>query len=306
MNKIIQNLNAIETWIDDNWPPPSDFNSDDEFMRFAVEIMNGCLYLLKVSTASSPDAKAASKGYTKHKAIIVGHMVRITKLYEGTLIHISQRQFELAVILFRLIFETAIRMEYLIKSKSKRKSCRSFILSSYRSDRETLQDLNAEAKKDRFNQDKRGLLNQVGDRIRKKIKSRLRKDRISQTELMSNTIWNVDGKNFRDMMKELGLERFYSYIFGNMSHHIHGDWYEISVYHLYREGRYYTPNLNYEDPDPRLTCSLTCICLRALLIYLEWNKSDPDRVITPVAVKLFELNRAFDEIHEVSLGNDKV
>ena len=305
MNKILQNLNAIETWIDDNWPPPSDFNSDDEFMRFAVEIMNGCLYLLKVSTASSPDAKAASKGYTKHKAIIVGHMVRITKLYEGTLIHISQRQFELAVIFFRLIFETAIRTEYLIKSKSKKKSCRSFILSSYRSDRETLQDLNAEAKKDLPNQAKKGLLNQVGDRIRRKIKSRLRDDRISQTELMSNTIWNVDGKNFRDMMKELGYERWYSYGFGGGSHHIHGDWYEISVYHLDREGRYYTPNLDFAAPDPRLTCSLTHICLRALLIYLEWNKSDPDRVIIPVVVKLFELNRTFDNIHEVSFGNDE-
>ena len=40
MNQIIQNLNNIETWLDDNWPPPSDFNSDDEFMTFAVEIMN--------------------------------------------------------------------------------------------------------------------------------------------------------------------------------------------------------------------------------------------------------------------------
>jgi hypothetical protein len=297
MNQIIQNLNKIETWIDDNWPPSSDFNTDDEFMGFAVEIMNRCLYLLKVGTASSPDAKAASKGYTKHRAIIVGHMVRITKLYEGALIHISQRQFELAVIFFRLIFETAIRVEYLIKSKSKRKSCRSFILSSYRSDRETLQGLNAEAKK--------GPLNQVGERIRRKIKSRLRNDRISQTELMSNTIWNVDGKHFRSMMKELGYERWYSYIFGGMSHHIHGDWYEISVYHLDREGRYYTPDLTFTDSDPRLTCSLTHICLRTLLTYLEWNKSDLDRVITPVVVKLFELNRAFDDIHEVSFGNDE-
>ena len=297
MNQISQNLNKIETWIDDNWPPSSDFNTDDEFMEFAVEIMNRCFYLLKVGTASSPDAKAANKGYTKHKAIIVGHMVRITKLYEGALIHISQRQFELAVIFFRLIFETTIRAEYLIKSKSKRKSCRSFILSSYRSDRETLQDLNTEAKK--------GPLNQVGERIRRKIKSRLRNDRISQTELMSNTIWNVDGKNFRDMMKELGYERWYSYIFGGMSHHIHGDWYEISLYHLYREGRYYTPNLNFADSDPRLTCSLTHICLATLLTYLEWNKSDPDRVITPVVVKLLELNRVFDDMHESSFGNDE-
>ena len=57
-------------------------------------------------------------------------------------------------------------------------------------------------------------------------------------------------------------------VLGSGSHHIHGDWYEISVYHLDREGRYYTPNLSFADPDPRLTCSLTHICLRTLLTYL--------------------------------------
>ena len=65
------------------------------------------------------------------------------------------------------------------------------------------------------------------DRIRKKIKSRLRQDRISQTELISNRIWNVDGKNFRDIMKQLGHENLYSYGFGNMSHQ--GDWCEIDL-----------------------------------------------------------------------------
>ena len=82
MNEIIQNLKKIEEWVDFNSPPP-DFDTNTEFMKFAVEIMNRCLYLLKTGASSAPDAETANKGYTKNKAIIVGHMVRITKLYEG-------------------------------------------------------------------------------------------------------------------------------------------------------------------------------------------------------------------------------
>ena len=82
MNEIIQNLKKIEEWVDFSSPPP-DFDTNTEFMKFAVEIMNRCLYLLKTGAASAPDAETAKKGYTKNEAIIVGHMVRITKLYEG-------------------------------------------------------------------------------------------------------------------------------------------------------------------------------------------------------------------------------
>ena len=293
MDEIVQQLVEIEAWIDDNPPPPSNFGNNSEFMRFAIEIMHRCLFLLKLGTASVPDAEIATRGYTKHRAIIVGHLVRITKLYEGASIHVKNSHFELAAIFFRLIFETAIKAEYLIKSKSKRKSCRSFIVASYRPEKEILQDLKAAARM--------RPINKVGKRIKRKILSWLKEDRISQTELMNNTTWYVDGKNFRALLKESGRENLYSYGFGCSGHHIHGDWYEIGLYHLNREGRHYTPNLTFEDPDPRLTCSLTHICLETLLMYLKWNKSDPDYLISSVIAKLQELNTALDVIHESTL-----
>ena len=293
MDKILQNLKNIKAWVDFNSPPP-DFATNTEFMKFAVEIMNRCLYLHKTGVTSAPDAKTANRGYTKHRAIIVGHMVRITKLYEGVLIHICNRQLELALVFFRPIFETAIRIEYLINSKPKRKSGRSFILASYRPEKEILQDLKDKAKE-------RPLI-QIEKRMKRKIVSRLKKDGISQTELLNNKTWNVDGKNFRDIMKILGRERLYSYGFGRSSQHVHGDWYEMDLYHLNREGRYYTPDLRFDEPDPRLACPLTQLCLKTLSLYLEWNKSDPNGLITSVAAKLYELNRALDDAHESTLG----
>ena len=293
MDKVLQNLKNIKTWVDFNSPPP-DFATNTEFMKFAVEIMNRCLYLLKIGVASAPDTATANKGYTKHRAIIVGHMVRLTKLYEGALIHICDRQLELATVFLRPIFEAAIKMEYLISSNLKKESCKDFILTSYRPEKEILQDLSSKAEE--------RPLTQIEKRMMRKILSRLQRDGITQVELFNNKNWHLDGKDFRCIMKMLGYDSMYSYGFGNASHYVHGDWYDIDLHHLKQNGQYYTPDLDFDIPDPRLACSLTGICLRTLLIYLKWNKSDPDGIMASLAEKLSELNASLDDTHESTLG----
>ena len=293
MDKIMENLSKIEAWIDFNSPPPV-FDTNTAYMKFAVEIMNRCLYLLKLGVRASPDAETARRGYTKHRAIIVGHMVRLTKLYEGVIIHICSHQQELAHILFRLISETAIRMEYFITSKTKKKSLRNFILTSNRPEKDMLQDLKNKAKQQSPIP--------IEKRMRNSISARLLRDGITQKELFKNKNWNLDGKSFRAIMGTFNLDSMYSYVFGSASHHVHGDWRDIEYYHLKRDGRYYTPELFFTDPDPRSACPVTHACLDSLLKYLKWNKSDPDRVISSLAEKLIALNLALDEAHESSLS----
>ena len=77
-------------------------------MEFTVKLMNYCLYLLRVGVSLAPSNLSAKRGYTKHKAIIIGHMVRLTKLYEGLLIHVSNRQLELASIFTHYIIPLGV------------------------------------------------------------------------------------------------------------------------------------------------------------------------------------------------------
>ena len=137
MEKIIKNLTNMKAWIDFSLPPPSEFKTKAESMRFVAEVMNRCLYLLKVGTASASNVETAKRGYTKPKAIIVGHMVQLTKLYEGALIHICGPQPELTRIFFRPILEVAINIKHLIKSKGQSGS--SVGLASYPSELVVLQ-----------------------------------------------------------------------------------------------------------------------------------------------------------------------
>ncbi len=291
--KILNNLAKIEKWIDEA-PDPTTFQNNDDFMSFVVELMNHCLYLLKVGVALAPTEETSHNGYSKQKAIIMGHMVRLVKLYEGILIHISKRQLELATIFMRLILETSTRMNYLIASKSKRKTIRSFILASYKPEKEMLTDLTAK-------QNNRPLIN-IESRIKKQIERLLKQDGISKNELANNRIWNVDGKDFRRILSDMGKDLAYSYGFGSGSHYVHGDWHEIRYHHINKMGRYYSPKLNFSDPDPRIACPLTMSCLDTLLLYLGWNKSDRDNAITPIVSKLKELCKVVDEAHENTLG----
>ncbi len=292
MENLFENLTEIDRWID-SAPDAASFHNNDDFMQFMVEVMNRSLYLLRVGAALAPNEKSSSKGFTKRRAIVVGHVVRIAKLYEGLLMHTAKNQLELASIFNRLIFETAIRAEYLMRSKNK--SFRHYVLSSYKPEKEMLADLEEKATK-------RPLI-QIEKRMRRKMKEKLKKDGVSIKELMANRQWNLDGKDFRRIMQEVGHGSVYAYAFGCSSHQIHGDWFDISTTHLKKQGRYYTPDLSWGNTDPRLVAPLTFECLDVLLKYLKWSKTDPDNVVSPIILKMLNLTRAVDDSHEATLSS---
>ena len=268
-----------------------DFNQLDDnnsYMSITIELMNYVSYWQKIGLSTCPNLVVAEKGVTKRKAIILGHMIRQMKLYEGFLMHVAQRQFELSAIFVRLIYETDVRIDYLLKAKLK--TFNSYILTSYKPDKKKLEDLN---KKKQVRQ-----LIPIEKRIREKIVNRLRRDGISQKKLMSNTNWKLNGKNFKDVLISLSREKEYSYLFGSGSDFIHGGWYELSNYHLEKKGRYYTPNLNYDDPDPRIACPISILCIVRLIQYLQWHKSDPEELIIAPSKELLSILKALDNAHE--------
>ena len=285
LENLFQNIQNIHDILQ-SLPNPYTFNTNNEFMQHSVELMNCVLYLLRVAPELASSEKMARKGFVKKKAIIVGHLVRIGKLYEGLLIHITQKQVELALIFHRLIYETEARMEYLMQAPNE--SFRNFCLITYRPQKEILSS---------FKEQKQPLKS-YQKRIIKKVKSRLKRDRISLKSVMSNKQWDLDGKNFRNILKDIHRESEYALAFGAGSHSVHGDWADISVYHLEKRGRYWIPNIEFAEPDPRLTGAVSKTCLMGLLKYLEWGKSDRDKFISPVAFNLGSIFQSIDDAHE--------
>ena len=236
MDKIIRKLKNTEAWIDFNSPPPAEFKTNAELMRFVAEVMNRCLYLLRVGVVAAPDTETANTGYAKPKAIIVGYMVQLTKLYEGALIQICGAQPELTRLFFRPIFEVVKNME-------------SLIISSRQFDHSSIPDSSKQ-------------------------------------------------KIFREPEGKAEKHPLTS----EVTDCVHREWHDIHAHHLTQKGDYYVPDLSLDQPDPRLGCQLTHVCLETLLVYLKWNRSDPDNELTSIIRKLLKLNAALDAAHESTLG----
>ncbi len=232
MDKIIQKLTNMKAWIDFNLPPPAEFKTNAERMRFSAEVMNRCLYLLRVGIASAPDAETANRGYTKPKAIIVGYMVQLTKLYEGALIQICGAQPELTRLFFSPILEVTRNIEALIMAS--KQAHHNSVSTLHLSDLKTFRELQDKAKK-------------------------------------------------------------------HVPDCVYRNWEDIHSSYLIQKGDAYVPDLSLDKPNPDLGYQLTQICLETLLVYLKWNKSDPDGLIISVALKLRELNLALDDAHRSTL-----
>ena len=200
------------------------------------------------------------------------------------------------MLFFRMILECSVRIEYILSLRDKKTYLRNFVLASYKPERELLQDLQKK-------ETERPLI-PIERRMLKSINTWMNRDQITQEELLNNNRWSLDGVDFRTLMARMEYNKYaYAYSFGISSHHfIHGDWYDICKHHLKRDGEFYLPRLEFSEPDPRVPCALTTVCLRTLLIFLEWSETDPAETVATVVEQLRELNRAVDEAHERLLG----
>lgn len=261
---INQKFNEILYWLKS--VPQLDKLSRTELVQLMLQLMDCTLFGFRyvISLNPSSDYKKFA-GYSKHRAIIIGHMVRIAKLYEGFLLHSSKGQYELAGIFTRLIYETDVRLDYFLASKNKKKTMRNFILISYKALKSQLREFDDLSKH-------HNKLNSLEKEIKKGIMKLLKNDGISKKELFMNKNWNLDGKDFASLLRHLNRENEYAPIFGNSSSFVHGGWHDINSFHLIRYKNHYLPKLHYSAVDLKITTATTYVCLNRMLSYIQWNK----------------------------------
>jgi len=290
MEDILKNIVDIETWYQ-KAPKPDSFEDEDLLMTFFVEeVMARALYLVRVSMSLAPNNDAANRGYTKHSAVILGHFVRLMKLYDGFCTHIAKRELELAEIFIRLIYETEIRMKYLLSCGHQKKAIRSFILTSYKAEYQSIKDLKEKkSQRQLIPIEKRMLSSMLRD---------IKEDGISFRELDANRNWKTDGKDIAAMLRHLGQEWQYPYGFGGASRYVHGNWMEMKRRHLRRDGRYYLPKPYFSDPVPQIAVPITFAVLTTSLDFLLWSKADPDGIVSNLIKKLAKYIKEIDQHHE--------
>ena len=278
-------LEAIRKWIIEH-KSFSELRDNNAYMHLVVDLGNHVRYLMVV--ASGMVATPSFPGYTKEQAVIVGLYVRLYKLYDALCFHVSENHGEISSIFIRLIFESYIRMEYIMTRGSD--SARNFIFVSYRVVQEQIEDLQEK-------QRQRPLM-PIENRILNKIRQQLKQDGIDENDLRRNKNWNLDGKSFRGLMGELGNDALYTYMFGAGSSMVHGDWKDLMANHLIKKEGFYFPYLDHDKVDPRYLCPISMWCLSATREFVEWNKSDLEGYVGKITSELEDFTRRIDAHHE--------
>src|SRR5690554_1627360 len=78
---IRKNLLSMTAKIE-NSPDPEKI-SENQMMDHYMNVMSWAVYLLRLCVAMVPNPEEEERSFSRDKAIIVGHMVRIAKLYDG-------------------------------------------------------------------------------------------------------------------------------------------------------------------------------------------------------------------------------
>ena len=281
-------LRAIDQWA---IQPMPELTTNDDFMTLGMELMNHAQYLLLIGISLAPSQMQAENGVARRRAIVLGHLVRIHKLYDALRYHTANKERDICHIFTRLIVETSSKAQYLMKAKNS--SFRSFVLTSYRPEKEMLEDLRQKAAT-------RPLL-PIERRMVASIMRSLKEDRVSLKALKASKHRELDGKTFRQMLSDIGDDSGYVYGFGMGSHWIHGDWFDLRCNHLEKIHGKYRALWGHGTPDPRGVGPATIICLSCVLQYIKWNRSDPGRVVLPTIRSLLETAHRLDAEHEISL-----
>ena len=266
---------------------PSNPKTDQDVIKALLPLMRWTNDLIQIGVAMVRSKKEESTGKTRPKAIIVGLMVRLGKLYHAFLQHVEGGQEDIASIFARLIFETEVKMSYLIANPQ---SWRGYILTSFRFERELLQDLRTKAKSRK--------LIPIENRIQQSIRRTLRQERITEKELIACKWQDIDGKNFRGLLHSLGRDQEYAYGFASSSRNIHGGWLDLKRYHLKKRLYGYQPNIYFRSPYPRFAGPLTFRVLEGLLAYISWSRTDRLGAVTLLSEQLKKDVKKVDDMHE--------
>jgi len=181
---VFARIEYIEKWIDDCYKR-NDLNSFDVIMDIAIESGNYLREMIILCSGIASDDKNGKeiKGFDLHEAVIVGHMVRIYKMYDQIVFFVAENKGEISSIFFRLLFETYVKMKYFMLRGPD--SIDSFIKCSFKAPMKNYNYI--------VGQEDDGVLDTIGKRVINKIENRLRFVNLSIEEMVSNRNWKIDG-----------------------------------------------------------------------------------------------------------------
>ncbi|MCU4158249.1 hypothetical protein J1N10_19910 [Carboxylicivirga sp. A043] len=200
--------------------------------------------------------------YGINSATIIGLYTKLYKHFKLFLRAFNDKEYDTTVLLTRPIYEAFVLMKYLIlKGEDSQTHYR---LVSYRRRYKNFKELES--------------IEGIGQVMIDKFKYAMNIDGFTMTDFecedqkKKGRKWELDGKNFSEIHKEVEVSNTYSYLYGMFSEVLHSGWGDIRQLHLtYCEGGYYIPKMDfYISSDNRMIAPIFSIMIESSEQFLLW------------------------------------
>lgn len=256
--------------------------SNDDFMRDLIEASNIVGQYLFFSAAIVPTQPLEQTEI----AILIGHMVRLSKLYDSMILLIVKKRAETAMILARSLTETVINLRYLLQHGSP-DLYQKYIKASLVYEKKYWDEIEKCEEK-------------LPAHIVQKVQSSIQKT-------FDQAGFKLEDVNWKDRhwgneyikAQQVDLIDLYEFGFRTASHFVHGTWHDLEFHHLKKnQSGYYQPNLDYTSPTPQIVDGSTIECLIVTGEYVSHMVGDSGIELDNGLQKLFNWFREMIKLYE--------
>ncbi len=209
------------------------------------------------NTERNPD------GYNHNDAAILGQLVRIWKILKEVVYYYKNNNGDIISLLDRPIIESAAIATYLLQSNPS--VIEDYRKCSYKSRLKLLENAKNETLSDFYK-------SSYGQRLIISIKKKLESDGfdLNSFENQKKHGWKVSGKNFKQILDDIGGENLYEGLYGIASESIHGSWGDSLDYHIIgEENGLYRIDPFYQQVDMRFVTPVVKICIEPYTLWLK-------------------------------------
>ena len=260
-------------------PPPADYVSLSELPK--IDLPN-----LEKQRASEEDFLAdlieASNSVRKYlilvaglwpvrpldrqsRAVLMGHMVRLFKLYDTLAILTVERRTEAAWIICRALVDTIINLTYLLKDPARSKR---YVRQSLAYEKKLMEEIQRRLQDPPL---------PIETRMLRSIQATFDRAGVNPAEIKAQE-WR--GLSSERKARAVGLEILYEFGFRVASHNTHGTWHDLEFYQLELVDGDYRPEIRFHNPRPQILELATVGSLDAVEEYLRFIAEEKD--IAPV------------------------
>lgn len=288
---------------DDVWPQPhsvdrdklSEATTEEVYLRHAFELLKESAILL--SMACSIHSPGDASGFDRNRAVIMGHLVRMTKLAR-TALHVSgtYRDGEQLIVLSRLFIDSATTIAYVLELGRDSTRFDAYVNDSLISENEFLKVIERQVKA------RGGTVLPIEERMRRSIAESFR-----LAGVQAETLPRRDRRAWPSVEQRIGVLGPTAYVaYRGGSNCIHGGWSDIEKNHLTAlPNGGFAPNLESTDVRPQPLLMMSGVSLSSVHLYLS---SYMDSAMAHFRSRLEDLDsriRLVDEEHERFLNRDR-